>query len=225
METIKVILVDDDTKFILLMNRHLTRLGYEVHYQTSFAGIEMAIRDFQPSIIVLDVEIGKENGIEKAKGLIALFPEIPILFVSSHHDIGYITEGIAAGGVHYLKKPFEIKELDAYIKRFANKSTITKEIPIGNYRLNSQTREIYYDGISLGKLQPLEKNVLVLLWKNKNKPVSNETLSDDIWGKGYTIDVDPSIQNAISKLRKFLNKDEQVRIDTIKYKGYQLTIS
>lgn len=227
MEPMKVILVDDDLKFGEMQNMALTRLNYKVHFQTSLAGIEEAIRIFCPSIIVLDVEIGEENGIEKAKELIALFPDIPILFVSSHHDIGHITEGIAAGGVNYLKKPFEIEELDAYIKRFANKHTITKEISIGNYLLNSATRQLYYGGTLLGRLQPSERNILLLLWKNKNKVVSNEILSDDIWGKEHTqkFDVNPSIMNAISKLRKFFNKDEQVKIDTLKGEGYQLTIS
>ncbi|WP_352422599.1 response regulator transcription factor [Proteiniphilum sp.] len=225
MDTIKIILVDDDLKFGKMQSMTLARLGYKVHFQTSLAGIEEAIRNFSPSTILLDVEIGEENGIKKAKELIVLFPDIPILFVSSHHEIDYVTEGIGAGGVHYLKKPFDIKELDVYIKRFANKRSVTKEIPIGNYLLNSATRQLYYDDTLLGKLQPLEKNMLVLLWKNKNEPLSNETLSNEIWGKEYTAKGDPSIMNAISKLRKFFKQDAQVRIDTIKYKGYQLTIS
>ncbi len=224
MDPMKVILVDDDLKFGEIQNMALTRLNYKVHFQTSLAGIEEAIRNFLPSIIVLDVEIGEENGIKKAKELIALFPDIPILFVSSHHDIGHITEGIAAGGVHYLKKPFDIEELDAYIKRFANKRTIAKEIPIGNYLLNSATRQLYYDGVVLEKFTPLEKGILVVLWKNKNKVVSTEMLSNEIWGKGHTTNVGPSIMNVISKLRKFLNKDEEVRIDTVKGEGYQLTV-
>ncbi|RNC67090.1 hypothetical protein [Proteiniphilum sp. X52] len=41
----------------------------------------------------------------------------------------------------------------------------------------------------------------------------------------YSVDVDQSIHNVISKLRKYLNRDEQVRIDTVRYEGYQLTIS
>ncbi len=224
MEPLKIVLVDDDLKFGQMHNMMLTRLGYKIHFQTSLAGIEEVIKDYSPSIIVLDVEIGEENGIEKAKELIVLFPEIPILFVSSHHDINYITEGIITGGVNYLKKPFDIKELDAYIKRFANRHPISKEIVIGNYLLNTATSQLSYDGTLLGKLTPLEKNVLILFWKNKNKPVSTELLSREIWGRKHTPDLDPSIQNLISKLRKLLNKDAQVRINTLKGEGYQLTI-
>lgn len=225
MNSLKVVFIDDDSDFGNLICMGLTSLGYKVHFQTSLAGIEEVITQFSPSIIVLDVEIGEENGIDKAKELIALFPETPILFVSSHNDIDFISEGMAAGGVSYLKKPFEVKELEAYVKRFANKRTILKEFPIGNYLLNSETSQLFYDGASLGRLTSLEKNTLVLLWKNKNKPVSTELLSKEIWGREHTADLDPSIHNLISKLRKFLNKDARIRIETLKGKGYQLTIS
>ncbi|SEA01110.1 DNA-binding response regulator, OmpR family, contains REC and winged-helix (wHTH) domain [Porphyromonadaceae bacterium KH3R12] len=224
MDSLKVVFVDDDLEFGKLIGMSLTALGYKVHFQTSLAGMEEIIRQFSPSIIVLDVEIGDGNGIEKAKELIALFPSIPILFVSSHTDIDFITEGIAAGGVNYLKKPIEIKELDAYIKRFANREHTQQDIRIGNYLFYTETSLLLYGGASLGKLTPLEKNGLILLWKNKNNPVSTELLSREIWGREYTPDLDPSVHNLISKLRKFLNKDTQVRIDTIKGGGYQLTV-
>lgn len=224
MDSLKVVFVDDDLEFGKLIGMSLTALGYKVHFQTSLTGIEEIIRQFSPSILVLDVEIGTENGIEKAKELITLFPSIPILFVSSHADIDFVIEGIAAGGVNYLKKPIEIRELDAYIRRFARKQPMSKEILIGNYLFNTETRQLSYGGASLGKIAPLERNALVLFCKNKNKPVPTELLSRDLWTREYTPDLDPSIHNLISKLRKLLNKDGEVRIDTVKGEGYQLTV-
>jgi Response regulators consisting of a CheY-like receiver domain and a winged-helix DNA-binding domain len=224
MEPLKILFVDDDLDFGKLICLGLNQLAYKVHFQTSLAGIEEAITQFSPSIIVLDVEIGEENGIEKARELISVFPSLPILFVSSHTDISFVTEGIAAGGVHYLKKPFDIRELDAYIQRFASKQPISKEICIGNYLLNAETSQLFYDDTLPIQITPLEKNALVLFWKNKNTPVSSDLLSRDVWGKKHTPDLDPSIHNLISKLRKLLNKDEHVWISTVKGVGYQLTI-
>jgi len=223
-DPLKVVFVDDDADFGNLIYMGLTSLGYKVHFQTSLAGINEVITQFSPSIMLLDVEIGEENGIKKAKELIALFPSIPILFVSSHTDIDSITEGIAAGGVHYLKKPFDIKELDIYIKRFANREQTQKETRIGNYLLKPDTSQLFYDNHLIKKLEPLEKNALVLFWKNKNRTLSHSVLSTTLWGKTYTSDLDPSIHNLISRLRKLLDKDEQVWISTIKGEGYQLTL-
>ena len=224
MEPLKVMLVDDDVDFGQLICMGLNKLDYKVHFQTSLAGIEEAIRQFSPSMIVLDVEIGEENGIEKARELLSLFPSIPILFVSSHTDISFVTEGIAAGGVHYLKKPFDIRELDVYIKRFVNKQQIGKDIHMGNYFLISETSKLHYNDLFIKQISPLEKNALVLFWNNKNKPVSNDALSDALWGRNYTSALDPSIHNLISKLRKLLDKDERLWISTVKGVGYQLTL-
>ncbi len=158
-KTLKVLFVDDDIDFGKVNCMGLKSLGYEVHYQTSLAGIETVIEHFSPSIMVLDVEIGNENGIEKAREIIPLFSSIPVLFISSHTDISLVAEGLAVGGVNYMKKPFDIRELDAYIQRFAKKQTITKNIIIGNYLLNPDTNELFYNGILIKELAPLEKTV------------------------------------------------------------------
>ncbi len=224
MDSLKVLLVDDDMDFGQLICVGLKKLDYKVHFQTSMAGIEDVIKQFSPSIIVLDVEIGEENGILKAKDLISLFPLIPVLFVSSHIDISYVIEGIAAGGVNYLKKPFDIRELDVYIKRFSNKQQIEKDIHIGNYYLYFETGKLHYNNLLVKQITPLEKNALVLFWKNKNNPVSSELLSRSLWGREHTPDLDPSIHNIISKLRKLLDKDKHIWISTVKGLGYKLTI-
>ncbi|MEA4918953.1 response regulator transcription factor [Proteiniphilum sp.] len=225
MDLLRVILVDDDLEFGNIICTGLTILGYKVHFQTSLAGIEEVIKQFSPSIIVLDVEIGEENSIKKAKELISLFPSIPILFVSSHKDISYITEGIEAGAVNYLEKPFELIVLSTYIKRFASKDLVSKKISIGNYSLNTDTNQLFYNDLLFEKITPLERNALVLFWKNKNKPVTIELLSRDLWGREYSSELDPKIHNLISRLRKLLKRDEHVvRIITVKNEGYQLSI-
>lgn len=224
MEPLKILLVDDDVDFGNLICMGLNMLDYKVHFQTSLAGIEEVIRQFSPSMIVLDVEIGDENGIEKAGELLSLFPSIPLLFVSSHTDISFVAEGIAAGGVHYLKKPFDIRELDAYIKRFANRRTTDKNIIIGKYILLFETNRLLYNDRFVKQMAPLEKNAMILFWKNKNVSVSLDLLSKTLWGRDYSPDLDASIHNLISKLRKLLEKDEQVWIANIRGEGYQLTL-
>jgi len=66
--------------------------------------------------------------------------------------------------------------------------------------------------------------MIILFWKNKNRPVSQDVLSKTLWGKHYTSALDPNIHNLISKLRKLLDKDEQVWIRTVKGVGYQLSV-
>lgn len=225
MKALKVLLVDDDIDFGHIICTGLSSLGYEIHFQNSLIAIEEVIARFSPAIIVLDVEIGKENGIEKAKEIMRKFPSIPVLFVSSHTDISYVTEGIAAGGVNYLRKPFDVRELDAYLIRFTKKQFVSNQIVLGNYVFDTQTSQLFYNQTFLKQLSPLERNALVLFWENVNTSVSLTTLSHSLWGKDFSTDIEACIYNMISKLRKLFNQDSRVSIQTLKGVGYQLRVS
>lgn len=222
MEQTKVLLVDDDTDLGNLISMVLTADGYRVHYQNSLAGIEGIIQEFKPSIVALDVEVGEDDGIEKAREIIQTHPSLPILFISSHTDMDSVRRGIGSGGVHYFRKPFDMQELKIYIDRFTHpereKATFAE---IGDYSLNLNTRELFYKHNLVKQLSPLEYQLLRLLLQNKNEVVSNEILSEKIWNKKYP-ETESSLNNVISKLRKVVNKDTEVQIQTIKNKGYKL---
>ena len=130
----------------------------------------------------------------------------------------------SVGGVNYLKKPFDTKELAAYIDRFARKENPTNIISIGNYLFNKQSSELFYEQISIKQLSPMERNALLLFWDNMNRPVSLNTLSQHLWRKDYSVERETSIYNLISKLRKLFNKDIRVSIKTNVGEGYQLCI-
>lgn len=224
MEQTKVLLVDDDTDLGNLISMILTADGYRVHYQNSLAGIEGIIREFKPSIAVLDVEVGEDDGIEKAKELIQTHPSLPILFISSHTDMDSVRRGIGSGGVHYFRKPFDMQELKIYIDRFTHpereKATFAE---IGDYSLNLNTRELFYKHNLVKQLSALEYHMLRLLLQNKNEVVSNETLSEKIWNKKYP-ETEASINNLVSKLRKLFEVDQDIEVQNIKGIGYRLNI-
>lgn len=221
-EAVKVLIIDDDTELGNLMNMALKLSGYNVHFQSSLIGVEAIIEQFAPSIIVLDVEIGRENGIEKANKIVKAYPDIPVLFISSHTDIDNITKGISVGGVGYLKKPFEIQELEVYINRFATKPNTDQLVPIGAYSLNLFNQQLIYKQEHVKNLSPMENNGLLLLIKNKNKIVARQQFYEVLWGTNLEIGMEATLNNLILKLRKLLEKDSKITIKTIKFKGYIL---
>jgi len=221
-EAVKVLIIDDDTELGNLMNMALKLSGYDVHFQSSLIGVEAIIEQFIPSIIVLDVEVGRENGIEKANKIVKTDPDIPILFISSHTDIDNITKGISVGGVGYLKKPFEIQELEVYINRFATKPNTDQLVPIGTYSLNQDNQQLIYKQEHIKNLSPMEYNGLLLLIKNKNKIVARRQFYEVLWGTNLETGMEATLNNLILKLRKLLEKDSKITIKTIKFKGYML---
>jgi len=221
----KVLLVDDDIDLGRLINMALTSLGYEVHFQNSLVGINGIIKEFSPSVIVLDVEIGKQNGIEEAENILKYFPAIPVIFISSHTQIENISKGLSVGGVCFLKKPFEIQELEAYIQRFSYDHSQENVIPIGMYSLELTNQKLIYKEELIKHLSPLEKNGLLLLIKNVNKVVKREEFTKELWGDEFSSTNEAALNNLISKLRGMIKKDTRLSIRTIKFNGYMLEYS
>ena len=135
MDRIKVLFVDDDVALGNIVTLALESSGYEVHYQTSLVGVKTVAKEMQPDIIVLDLEIGTKNGIDAIPELKLVARETPILLVSSHLDSENLVKALEAGAVTYLKKPFEMVELQAYINRFV-KPFRAKGIKLGMFHLN-----------------------------------------------------------------------------------------
>ena len=219
---IKVLFVDDDTTLGSMVSQGLTFLGYSVHYQSSMIALESIINEFQPNIIILDVEIGDKDGIDDSSRIRALFPNTPIIFVSSHIEASYVERALESGGTTYLKKPLDISELAAYVKRYAVTKSDTN-VSAGLFSLNLASRVLLNsennDSTILNKK---ESELLNLLITNANNVVSRETIIAEIWNGDYSSE--QVLNNYISRLRKCLSEDPRISIKTVPREGYHLVI-
>ena len=183
MDKIKVLFVDDDMVLGNIVTLALEDSGYEVHYQTSLAGIKMVVKEMQPDIMVLDVEIGAKNGIEVVPELKAIVPETPVLIVSSHVESENVMKALEAGAVTYLKKPFEIVELLAYIQRFV-KTFRVKGLEVGRLHLKAEESLLMKGDETVRKLSTLECKLLKMLALNLDRTVTYPTVCKDVPCKG-----------------------------------------
>lgn len=218
----KVLFIDDDLFLGQIVVTTLQEKAYEVVYQNSLAGAKASLTESHPDIIVLDVEIGTTNGIEAMPQLKAIAPETPVLFVSSHTDSHTAIQALNAGAVNYLRKPFDIEELIAYIERFAVAQTYS--IAIGALSLNTETRELTDSHADIIKLlSESEYKLLKLLANHLNHTISREQIEKEIWaGRGGS---EQSLNNFISKLRKYLAVDSFLELITVQKEGYKLSLS
>lgn len=219
----KVLLVDDDIDLGSFVNMALTSSGYEVLFQNALTGMSGIIEEFNPNIIILDVEVGNKNGIDEAQKILVQFPDIPIIFISSHTDIEHITKGLDVGAVNYIKKPLEISELEVYIKRFANhKIPKNTTIKLNNFKLDRLSQNLYYKNEFIKQLSPIEFQLLTLFIEHKNELILREDIFKIVWDNEISATNEDSLNNYVSRLRKFLEKDRSITFKTIKYKGYIL---
>lgn len=222
MDKIKVLFVDDDVAFGNIVTLGLEDAGCEVHYQTSLAGIKTVVKEVCPDIIVLDVEIGLKNGIEAIPMLKLIAPRIPVLIVSSHGESENVTKALEAGAVNYLKKPFEIAELLAYIHRFAISSP-TRGVKIGMFHLRVEENLLMKGDEVVKKLSLFECKMLKLLTMNMNETVTREQMAQELWGDSATESSEQSLNNYIAKLRRYLLEDERLNLITQPKVGYKLS--
>ena len=223
MEQLKVLFVDDDLNLGSFVTTILeTDYNYKVHFQNTLLGIDSIIQTLEPDIIILDVEIGEENGIDKAKDIVTKHPLIPIIFVSSHTEDDFITRGINTGGNAYLPKPLSIPVLVSYIQRFTLKVSSPQIIKLADYQLNLLTSEVFYKKQLIKKLSPLEKNALAVLMEHPNKIVTKEQLAEKLWNHSLETRNSASLNNTLFKLRDLFKDQNSLKIETVRGVGYMI---
>lgn len=221
---IKVLLVDDD---VLLGNSvavELNKRGYDTTYLSAAYGVQDAIKRVSPDILVFDVEIGKENGIDMAEELFKGNPTLPIIFISSHHDEERKTAGLMAGGVAYIDKPFSPKLLSAHIDRFTRMKKLTPEnpehiIPVGNAQLDTRNRSLILANNSIIDLRPMDYVVLKKMMDCFDEVVSREDFYSAIWGDNTTLYNQQSLNNYIRRIRVML-EENKTGVEVFLHRGY-----
>lgn len=216
MDKAKVLFIDDDVMLGNIVTTALTDEGYEVHQQNSLLGVNGVISEFKPDILVLDIEIGMEDGIDKMPELHLVAPKLPIIIISSHKEEKEVVRALRNNAVAYLKKPFGVEELIAYIERYIN-PVASSRITIASLELDAVTRTLYQGAKELKILSKLEIALFILFYERRNEVVTPDEISK-LW-EGAVVD-NHSLYNLIAKLRKLLSVDPDIMIDTVGRNGY-----
>jgi DNA-binding response OmpR family regulator len=117
--TLSLVVADDDPDILGLLERRLSRRGYEVVIATDGrAALEVVLRT-RPDAVVLDRLMPAMSGEEVCAALKAdeRTAAIPVVLLSAHASEREIVEGFGAGADDYLTKPFDLEELDERLKR------------------------------------------------------------------------------------------------------------
>lgn len=119
----RVFIVDDSKIQLLILDKVLTREGYEVHTFTNGFEMMSEVEKQKPELIISDVEMPAINGFELMKKLHQQLSDhpIPFFFISSHDDDKTIRKAKNNGAKLFLKKPlntrFFIQAIQRYLPR------------------------------------------------------------------------------------------------------------
>ncbi len=199
----RILLLEDEYSLRISMEEFLTDIGYEVDGFTDGEDAFNAVYDKAYDLLLLDINVPTMSGLEMLQKLRQDSKTVPAIFLTSMTDMDALKEGYRRGCCDYMRKPFDLEELELRIDQALAKYSQddSSNVNIGCdilYDMKKSKLTLNEEEIVLRKT---EKEMLEVLIKNKNAIVSTQMFQDEVWGE-Y---VEPAtIRVQLNNLRKKL---------------------
>lgn len=227
MGNLNLLYVEDDKEALedveFLLNRNFSKI------YTACDG-EEGLRAFKKndiSIVLLDINIPKINGLELAGKIRELDANIPILFLSAHSETPKLLSAINLRAVSYIIKPFNIEELKNSIIKAINmlgkEKIVNKKVLLtSNFYWDGFKTELSYKKESL-YITKNEIQLIKYLYENRNRFLTAEELKEKIFPekKVETNSIVQMVSRLKNKISKIINNDSFF-IENIYGQGYRI---
>jgi two-component system response regulator VicR len=223
----KILYVEDDPNLAFATKDNLEQFDYEiVHAHDGVEALDIFGKEHF-DICVLDIMLPKMDGFTLAENIRKADSQVPILFLTARSLVEDKIRGLQLGADDYVTKPFSIEELRLRIDVFLRRSKADQPVTakpdankIGRYSFDFQKLTLALDG-QLQTLTFREAEVLKYLADRPDQVIKRDDLLKAIWGDndyfmGRSLDV------FISRLRKYLSQDTDIKIDNIHGVGFRM---
>ena len=210
----KILLVEDDEFIGESIKNYLELKDCKVdYYSSSIKALEEVYPDHY-DIFLFDINMPDLNGYELYKEFKNYAKNVPVIFITAYSDIEHLKKAFDLGADDYIKKPFDLEELELRIKKLVFKKTNAIKIS-ENYTFDLDKLSLFYKGEEVD-LSQNEKYFLEILVKNIGQVVEFEKLRDYVWdGKDIC---NNTIRTQVKKLRSKLKENFIKNIRGIGYK-------
>ena len=222
-----ILVVDDDARLRALLQRFLTEQGFRVSAAENAATARAALADMAFDLLVLDVMMPGETGLELTAALRAEGREVPILMLTARGAPDDRIAGLEQGVDDYLAKPFDPRELALRIRTILRRAAPAPTAPqsltpmqIGNRWFDIERAELRGpDGII--RLTGGEAALMQALARRAGEILSREDIGEAL---GTPDAGERAIDVQVTRLRRKVEPDprEPRFIQTIRHRGYVL---
>jgi two-component system phosphate regulon response regulator OmpR len=222
-----ILVVDDDSRLRELLRKYLTDNGFVVSTAADAADARAKLAGLAFDLIVLDVMMPGESGLDLTAALKAE-GDIPILLLTAMGEPDDRIAGLERGADDYLAKPFEPRELVLRITNVLRRPTAAAPadpppevgpIRLGRFAFDPEREELSEDGARI-RLTSAETRLLGVLARNAGQVLTRDALSDlgGIAGNARTVDVQ------VTRLRRKIEDDPKLPryLHTVRGEGYVL---
>ena len=228
----KVLIVDDDTKLQALLVKYLESYGFKTLLTADSESVMRILRTDFPDIIILDIMLGRENGLDILKE-IRKQSVVPIIMLTAKGEETDRIVGLELGADDYLPKPFNPRELLARMNSVLRRSTSEPgggkepdhpaQLSCAGFVLNTDKRTLLVQGEEIS-LSSTEFCIIKALIQSPNRVFTRDELMNIARGKDFMA-FDRSIDVHISNLRNKISiiaPDLKKQIKTVWGIGYML---
>jgi two-component system KDP operon response regulator KdpE len=222
----KVLVVEDDPDIRELLTLYFEAKSYDVETAEDGQAALARLQEGQPDLMLLDVILPKLDGWSVLTAVRAQ-SEIPVILLTSIDDTEAVIKGLSLGADDYLRKPFEIRELEARIQ-----SILRRLEPVadrqrnvhGPLEIDERAKSVSIHGEPVA-LSPKEFYLLKLLASDSGRVFTNEEIIVELWG-GDSRATGADVKQYVYQLRSKIERDPHMPqwIQNVKGFGYKLIV-
>jgi two-component system response regulator RegX3 len=204
-----VLVVDDEESYRQALASGLAREGFAVEIAGDGHEALRLFHRVHPDIVLLDVMLPDQSGIELCQQMRALKP-VPIIMVTARDSEVDVVLGLELGASDYVAKPFRLRELVARMRAVLRRGAAVPEhheevLHVGPVRLDAGRREVTVDEVQV-ELSRKEFDLLALLMSHSGQVVTREWCIDRLWWDQELTDT-RTLDTHIKRLRRKVEPD------------------
>lgn len=224
MESVKILMVDDESRMRKLVKDFLTREGYVVvEAENGEQAIDIFMNDKNISLVILDVMMPKMDGYETLAE-IRKYSQLPVIMLTAKSDERDELKGFELGVDEYITKPFSPKILVARVAAILRRTTENADedrLVAGAIEMDLSAHVVTIDGETV-ELSFKEFELLQYFILNTGVALSREKILNNVWNYDYFGDA-RTIDTHVKKLRSKMGKRGEY-IKTIWGMGYKFEV-
>jgi DNA-binding response OmpR family regulator len=219
----RLLIVEDQKKMVGFLKKGLSEAGYQVDVAQSGESAESLAAANEYDLIILDVMLPDQNGLDTARHMRADGYEGPILMLTALGGTKDKVHGLDAGADDYLTKPFAFDELLARIRALLRRREpgAGTKLRFSDLEMDLVSRRVTREGKEL-LLTPKEFALLEFFLRNPNRPLSRTMIAEHVWDIHFDSESNV-IDVYINMLRKKVDHPFKAKlIHTVVGAGYAL---
>ncbi len=220
MESNTILIVDDESDILELLQYNIEREGYKVRVATDGEEAVKMARKYKPDLVLLDIMMPKMDGIEVCRQIreVSELRKTFVVFLTARSEEYSEVAGFDAGADDYIFKPIKPRVLVRRIKAILRRDSEHEPeavLEVHDLVIRKDEYLVTKDDQVLN-LPRKEFELLFFLASNPGKVFRREKLLEKVWGDVYV--VDRTIDVHVRKLREKIGNDY---IQTVKGVGYK----